>query len=122
MFDIQSKEIQTVIQNYFEGIYNGNEVQLKDVFHTQALLFGDIKGIPYFKTVTDYLDGVKSRKSPAEMGEDFKMEILGIEVLGSIAIAKLHVPMLGNNYYDFLSLALVNEKWKIVNKVFTHVE
>ena len=56
------------------------------------------------------------------MGEEFKMKILGIEILGCVAIAKLHVPMLGYNYYDFLSLTLINGTWKIVNKVFTHVE
>lgn len=122
MFNKQSEEIQTLIQNYFEGIYNGNEVQLKEVFHLQALLFGDINGTPYFKTLADYIDGVKSRKSPADMGEEFKMKILGIEILGNVATTKLHVPMLGYNYYDFLSLTLENGKWKIVSKVFTHVE
>lgn len=122
MYNKQSEKIQRTIQNYFDGIYNGDVVQLKEVFHTQALLFGDIKGIPYFKNVTEYIDGVKNRKSPADMGEDLKMKIIGIEILGNVAIAKLHVPMLGYNYYDFLSLTLEDGTWKIINKVFTHVE
>ena len=50
------------------------------------------------------------------------MEILGIEIIGHVATAKVHVPMLGFNYYDFLSFSVVNGTWKIVNKVFTHVE
>ena len=50
------------------------------------------------------------------------MKIIGIEVLGKIAIAKLHVPILGYNYYDYLSLNKIEEKWTIVGKVFTHIE
>ena len=122
MFSKQLEEIQAVIQNYFEGIYNGDEVQLKEVFHPGTLLFGDIKGVPYFKAITEYIDGVKSRKSPKDLGEDFKMEILSIEILGNNAIVKAQLPMLGYNYFDFLSLAKINEDWKIVNKLFTHVE
>ncbi|WP_438426428.1 nuclear transport factor 2 family protein [Aquimarina macrocephali] len=122
MFSKQLEEIQAVLQNYFEGIYNGDVVQLKEVFHSETLLFGDIKGVPYFKAITEYIDGVKSRKSPRDLGEDFKMEILSIEILGNNAIVKAQLPMLGYHYFDFLSLAKINEDWKIVNKLFTHVE
>ena len=122
MFNKQSEEIQAVIQNYFEGIYNGDELRLKEAFHSETLLFGDIKGIPYFKAVTEYIDGVKSRKSPKDLGEDFKMEILSIEILGTNAIVRAQLPMLGYNYFDFLSLAKIKGDWKIVNKLFTHVE
>ena len=122
MYNEFSSEIKKVIFNYFQGIYNGDSDKLENVFHPQALLFGDIKGEPYFKTVTDYIDGVKSRKSPNDLGEDFKMEILSIEIMNNMATVKAHVPMLGFNYYDLLSLNLVQGEWKIVNKLFTHVE
>lgn len=122
MYNEFSSEIKKVIFNYFQGIYNGATDKLENVFHPQALLFGDIKGEPYFKTVTDYIDGVKSRKSPNDLGEEFKMEILSIEIMNNMATVKAHVPMLGFNYYDLLSLNLVQGEWKIVNKLFTHVE
>lgn len=122
MYDKYSNEIKATISDYFQGIYNGDSDKLENAFHLQALLFGDIKGEPYFKTVTDYIDGVKSRKSPNDLGEDFKMEILSIEIMGNMATVKAHVPMLGFNYYDFLSLNKINGDWKIVNKLFTHVE
>ena len=122
MYDKFSSEIKTVVSDYFQGIYNGDSDKLENVFHQQALLFGDINGEPYFKTVTDYIDGVKSRKSPKDLEENFKMKILSIEIMGNMATVKAHVPMLGFNYYDFLSLNLVQGEWKIVNKLFTHVE
>lgn len=121
MFNESIKEIQTVISNYFEGIFYGDVAKLASVFHPQCLLTGDINNVPYFKTVPEYLDGVKNRKSPNELGETFSMKILGIEVLGSSAIAKLHVPMLGYNYYDFITLSRIDGKWVYVNKVFTNV-
>jgi len=122
MYDKFSSEIKNVVFHYFQGIYKGDSDKLENTFHPQALLFGDIKGEPYFKTLTDYIDGVKSRKSPKDLEEDFKMEILSIEIMGNMATVKAHVPMLGFNYYDFLSLNLVQGEWKIVNKLFTHVE
>ena len=122
MYDTLSNEIKTIVTDYFNGIYTGNVTQLKGVFHSETLLFGDINGTPYFKTVTEYLDGVKSRKSPKDLDEDFKMKIISIEIMGSNAIVKAQLPMLGYNYFDFLSLSKINGDWKIVNKIFTNVE
>jgi hypothetical protein len=31
------------------------------------------------------------------------------------------LPMLGYNYYDFLSLSKISGRWQIVNKLFTNV-
>jgi len=122
MSDKFSSEIKTVVSQYFQAIFYGDSDTLENTFHPQALLFGDIKGEPYFKTVADYIDGIKSRKSPNDLGEDFKMKILSIEIMSNMATVKAHVPMLGFNYYDFLSLNFVQGEWKIVNKLFTHVE
>ena len=115
-------QIEKTINDYFEGIFYGDVPRLKAAFSDKAYLWGDIRGAEYQKSLYDYLEGVKNRKSPSEMGEEYNMKILAIEVLGNVAVAKLHVPMLGFNYYDFLSLCLIDEEWKIVNKLFTHVE
>ncbi|EAY25375.1 nuclear transport factor 2 family protein [Microscilla marina] len=122
MYTNKLKQIEHTIQNYFEGIFYGDVSKLKSSFTTEALLYGDVGETPYRKGLDDYLEGVKNRKSPKALGETFAMQVLGIEVLGKIATAKLHVPMLGFNYYDYLSLVMVNDEWKIVNKLFTHVE
>lgn len=122
MDSLELKEIESAIQHYFDGIYLGDVAKLKMVFHQQGLLFGDIKGDPYFKTAIDYIEGVGNRKSPKELGEDFLMKIESVELLGNHAVVKAHLPMLGFNYYDFLSLSKVNGNWKIVNKLFSHIE
>lgn len=121
MYTKEASDIQSLIDDYFQGIFHGDTEKLKAVFHPQCLLFGDINGQSYFKNVDEYLEAVRNRKSPLELGENFGMEITGIEILGANAMAKVHLPMLGYNYYDFLSLSKIAGKWLIVNKLFTNV-
>ncbi|TYA74609.1 nuclear transport factor 2 family protein [Seonamhaeicola marinus] len=121
MYQEHIKDIETTISNYFEGIFNGDVHKLNDCFHSSVVLFGDINGATYLKSKTDYLEGVKSRQSPKDLNETFKMKIIGLDIMGDIAMAKLHVPMLGYNYYDYLSLNKIDDKWVIVGKIFTHV-
>ncbi|NMH89640.1 nuclear transport factor 2 family protein [Flavivirga algicola] len=121
MYKEHTKEIEGLITNYFEGIYYGDVTKLESCFHENAYLYGDINGTDYLKSVTEYLEGVKNRQSPKDLNEPLKMKIIGIEVMGKIAMAKLHVPMLGYNYYDYVSLANIKGEWKIVNKIFTHI-
>lgn len=117
-----SKEvIATVINQYFKGIQFGDTTLLGQTFHKDALLFGDINGEPYAKTRNEYLSGVANRVSPNDSPQPFKAEILSIDFINSIAIAKLHVKMYTFNYYNFLTLHEIDGKWLIVNKTLTNV-
>ena len=122
MYQEERTAIEALLTDYFEGIYYGDVDRLRKGFHNTLHIFGDIKGADYLKSAEDYLEGVANRQSPNELKEDFEMKIIGLDIMGKIAMAKLHVPMLGYNYYDYLSLAKVDNQWKIVNKLFTHVE
>jgi hypothetical protein len=107
---------------YFQGIYDGNVELLKQVYHPGTLLFGDVKGQPYAKTLDQYLEGVAQRTSPKDSGKPYETEIIRIDVINSIAMAEVHVKMYAFNYYDFLSFHKLDGKWLIVNKMLTHVE
>jgi hypothetical protein len=122
MYKENIKEIENLITNYFEGIFYGDITKLKSCFHKNVYIYGDIKGVNYLKSINEYLEGVKNRQSPKDLNENLKMKIIGIDIMGKIAMAKLHVPMLGYNYYDYLSLTKINNDWKIVNKLLTHVQ
>ena len=121
MYQDINKEIENLINKYFEGICYGNTSTLKTCFSVNANIYGDINSSEYFKSVNEYIKTVENRKSPNNLSETFKMSIVGIDILGKIAMVKLHVPMLGFNYYDYLSLFKINGEWKIVNKLFTNV-
>jgi hypothetical protein len=114
--------ITDAIENYyFRGIYEGDVILLGSIFNPGTLVYGDVKGQPYFKTVDVYLDGVKNRQSPKDSGKPFKGEILNIKVVNSIAMAEINVKMYDFNYRDFLSFHKINGKWLIVNKMLTDI-
>jgi len=117
-----SLAITQVLENsYFKGIYEGNVTVLGSTFQPGILLFGDIKGQPYAKTLDQYLDGVAHRQSPKDSGKPFKGTIISVDVVNSIAVAKVHVKMYEFNYDEFLSFHKIDNRWVIVNKMITDV-
>lgn len=121
MYQDNIKEIENLINTYFDGIFYGNISSLKTCFSVNANIYGDINSTEYSTNVKEYIEVVKNRKSPNDLGETLKMSIVGIDILGKIAMVKLHVPMFDYNYYDYLSLFKINNEWKIVNKLFINV-
>ena len=114
--------IREALENYyFKGIYEGNISTLGQIFNPGTLLFGDVKGQPYAKTLDQYLDGVKNRQSPKDSGQPFKGTIISIDVVNSIATVKVHVKMYEFNYDEFLSFHKIGNRWLIVNKMITDV-
>jgi len=112
---------QVLEKVYFPGIYESNVNLLRTIYHPGTLLFGDIKGQPYAKTLDTYLDGVKNRVSVRDSGKPFKPEIQKISVVNSIAVAEVRVRMYDFDYQEFLSFHKLDGKWLIVNKMITDV-
>lgn len=110
---------QALEDYYFKGIYNGSIETLNKILDPGTLLFGDVKGQPYAKTLDVYLDGVKNRQSPKDTGTPFKGTIQSIDIVNSIAIARVHVKMYTFNYDEFLSFHKIDGQWVIVNKMIT---
>ena len=110
---------ETLENYYFKGIYEGNLDLLNQVYYKGTLLFGDVKGQSYFKTLSEYLDGVKNRQSPKDSGKPFKGEIISISLINSIAVAGVKVKMYDFNYHEFLSFHKLDGKWLIVNKMIS---
>lgn len=107
--------------DYFPGIYEGDIEKLGRVIFTGALLFGDVNGEAYAKTRDQYLEGVRTRQSVKDSGKPFKGTIISIDVVNTIAVAKVHVKMYDFNYDEFLSFHKINNQWVIVNKMLTDV-
>jgi hypothetical protein len=117
-----SLAITQALENYyFKGIYEGDINILRNIYNPGTLVFGDVKGQPYAKTLDQYLDGVKNRQSVKDSGKPFKGTIISIDVINSIAVAKVHVKMYDFNYDEFLSFHKINNRWVIVNKMLTDV-
>jgi hypothetical protein len=116
------EDIGALIQRYFDATWRGDVAQLRTVFDPRAIVAGEVNGQPYWKTIDAYLEGVANRKSPAELGEPVEMELLMLDVQGNIATAKLHVRMLGFNYYNYFSIVRQHDRWLVVTKTLTNIE
>lgn len=115
-----SAAITAILQdNYFKGIYEGDIAKLREIYHPGTLLFGDVKGEPYAKNLEEYLQGVAGRQSPKALAQDFKGEVISVEVINSIALAKVRVKMYAFLYEEFLSFHRINGRWYLVNKMMT---
>ena len=112
---------QILEDHYFKGIYEGDINVLRQVCYPGTLLFGDIKGQPYAKTLDQYLDGVAHRQSPKDSGKPFKGTIISVDVVNSITVAKVHVKMYDFEYDEFLSFHKFDNNWLIVNKMITDI-
>jgi len=121
-YNTDSTAIAGVLNNaYFKGIYEGDVTLLGSTFYDNALLFGDVKGQPYYKTLAQYLDGVKNRQSPKDSGKPFSGDIIASEIVNSIAVVRVQVKMYDFSYFELLSFHKFNDKWLIVNKMISDV-
>ena len=117
-----SLAITQALENYyFKGIYEGNVSTLENILNPGTLLFGDVKGQPYAKSLEQYLDGVKNRQSPKDSGKPFKGTIISVNIINSIAVARVQVKMYEFNYEEFLAFHKIANRWMIVNKMITDV-
>ena len=118
----ESLAITQALENcYFKGIYEGDITILRQIYYPGTLLFGDVNGQPYAKSLDQYLDGVAHRQSPKDSGKPFKGMIISVDVINSIAVAKLHVKMYDFEYDEFISFHKLDNHWLIVNKMITDI-
>jgi hypothetical protein len=114
--------ITTALEDYyFRGINEGDLELLKQVYYPGTLLFGDVKGEPYSRTLETYLEAVKNRQSPKDSGKPFKGEIISIRQVNSIAVVEASVKMYEFDYQEFLSFHKLDGRWVIVNKMLSDV-
>ena len=112
---------QLLESRYFKGIYEGDTTLLSTVYYPGTLLFGDVKGQPYAKTLEQYFNGVQNRQSPKDSGKPFKGEILNIRVVNSIAVAEIKVTMYDFVYQEFLSFHRIDGRWLLVSKMISDI-
>ncbi|WP_080898303.1 nuclear transport factor 2 family protein [Variovorax paradoxus] len=110
-----------LVDVYFQSIYTGNAEALRSTFDPKCRLFADVDGSRYEKSVDEYVQGVANRKSPRGLGEPFRMQAIGVEVLGAIALVRTRQLMLGFDYRDYLTLVRRDGQWLIASKTFVNV-
>lgn len=113
IYDYQA--ISDTLGYYLDGAKAGKADLMRPAFHATATVDGyegaELKTAP-IQTLFDWVD----QNGPAE---DIVAKITSIEVVGTIAVARVESDnWLGSRFSDFLTLLKVDGQWKIVNKVF----
>lgn len=117
MSDLQA--IETLLGDYFDGLYHCDTAKLGAVFHPRALYATADETPPLFRDMETYFDVVAKRVSPASRGETRRDVVESVEFAGAnTALARVRCSIGERDFVDFLSLARIDGAWRIVAKVF----
>jgi hypothetical protein len=106
--------IRETIDHYAEGMRTADAAILKKAFHDLAILCGYIGDEMIAAPIQGLYDWVESNSIPA----GYKCAILGIEVTGRVASAKIRETDPHGDVIDYFHLLKVGNTWSIVSKVW----
>lgn len=107
--------ILALLQDYFDGLYEGDTEKLRNIFHSDTWL----KGTGYRRSRDEWLEAVANRPVPKAEGEPYGFEVMSLEIVGDQAMAKVNAPLPAAHFIDYLGLLKEDGAWQIVNKMFT---
>ena len=92
---------------YMEGASKGDVGKLKEAFHADARMFGQIDTLRYDMPITDYFDLAAAK--PADTGA-YRGRVLSVQQVGSAATAIVAEDKYWGtiSFIDFLSLARID--------------
>ena len=111
--------IRDTIQNYFDGLYDGDLERMRRAFHPCCHLYSVSEGSIQDESAPDWFQRIQNRPSPASQGATRRDRIIFLDLnsTGS-ALAKVQVSAPSGRYSDYLSMLKLHEGWRIVAKVF----
>ena len=112
------ESVNRIVQDYFDGLHNGDVSKLRAIFHQDAIL----KASGSRRGLEQWLGAVASRPIPSQQGGSYDFKLLSIEVIKDQAMVKLECPLFEHRYIDFLGLLKEDGRWKIVNKMYADLQ
>lgn len=111
--------VVSVLQDYLDGLYDGDTARLARVFHPEARYACATEGRLLHLGMHEYFPVVDARASPRSQGHARTDRVLAIEFAGPVtARATLQCSIPGKDFVDFLTLVHLDGRWQIVSKVF----
>jgi len=114
------KDIQAVLQTYFDGVHHGDTAKLAAAFHETA----DLRGVNADGTLSvlprpQWLEGLAKRPSAASQKLERRDAIISIDQSGpDTAFAKVQCQVPPRYFTDYLVLARLKDGWKIISKSY----
>jgi len=112
-------EIVRVLGLYMEGAAKGDVGLLKEAFHEDARMFGELAGTRYDVPITEFFEIAVS--APAETGS-YRARVVSVHQVGDAANAVVAEDGYWGtvSFVDFFTLNRIDGSWRIVNKSFVH--
>jgi hypothetical protein len=112
--------IRDVVQLCLDGEATGDITKLRQAFHADARMFGDLAGTRYDVPIQTLFD--MAAEAPADTGS-YRSRILSVTHIADIATATVAEEGYWGtvSFVDVFSLCRIEGTWKIVNKTFAHV-
>lgn len=109
--------IESLIEQYFQGLHNGDTDLLKSIFHHDVFL----KAPGNRRSMDQWLSDVTTREAPIKQGRLFDFKVLAIDIVKDQAMVKVQCPLFDFNYVDFLGLLKEQGRWLIVSKMYIDI-
>ena len=112
-------EIVRVLVLCLEGEAKGDAGLLKEAFHEDARMFGEVAGERYDMPITEFFEVAEAE--PADTG-NHRGRVLSVHQVGDAANAVVAEDGYWGtlSFIDFFTLNRIEGDWKIVNKTFVH--
>jgi protease I len=110
--------IRGAITQYADGMRTGDVETLKRGFHEQAILCGYLGDQLIAAPIAELYAWIATNPAPAATGDPFACDILGIEVTGRVATAKVRETDQHGVVIDYFHLLKVGDSWSIVSKLW----
>jgi hypothetical protein len=112
--------ISAVLQLYMDGTARGDAKKLTQAFHPDSRMFGSLGGTRHDVPIQTLID--MTSQGPADTAGRYRGRILSLTQVGDAAVATVAEDGFWGSvsFIDFFSLAKVDGRWVIVNKLFAH--
>lgn len=109
----EEKEIESIINLYFDGTRTDNPDLLRKAFHPKATLkFINAKGDYTMRTIETFFSYFTNTKT-----RSFQGKIYYIDITGTTANVKLSTKYKAYQYMDYMNMLKTKDGWKIVSKI-----
>lgn len=120
---IDHDEIQGLMEQYFEGLYQSDSKILRDVFHSDLTYVNGTVGTYEHMDLEAYMARIDARTPPASRGDPREEVVERITLKGDrIGVIEARMTMMGRNYHDLLTLIHTDDGWRVLTKIFSFVE
>src|ERR1700761_8168327 len=117
------KEVADAVQVYLDMLYTGDVALVDDVFHERAQLCTIENGSPLFRSVAEYREVLRGRKSPSSLGAKREEHLVTIDLSSPTqALVKVQMRLNQSVISDYLTVFKLEEGWRIAAKTYHRVE